>query len=108
LIGNETNFSLGGSIVFCISQWAEEIVEAPEEQTHSFVITLWCEELDKDASRIVWRGRITHVASRECRYVKELSDIAAFIAPYLEAIGVRFGFGWRVRQWLVTKLLGGG
>ena len=58
------------------------------------------EETPEGAGQAVWRGHITHVPSGRRRYVKDLDDILAFIAPYLEAVGVEFGFWWRVRLWL--------
>ena len=80
-------------------------MEEPEEQTHSFVIRLWLEEMDKEADRGIWRGHITHVTSGECRYLKDLNSITAFIAPYLEGMGRQFGMGGQFRRWLLTRLL---
>lgn len=69
----------------CLSfrQRAEEIVEEPEVQIHSFVLKLWLEEVDEETGQPVWRGHITHVAGGERRYVNMLDEIAGIIALYL-------------------------
>ena len=59
-------------------------MEEPEVQIHSFVLKFWLEEVDEETGQVVWRGHITHVASGERRYLKELNDIIGFIAPYLQ------------------------
>ena len=68
--------------------------------THSFIIKIWLEETVEEAGRAMWRGHITHVPSGKRRYLKELDGISAFIAPYLEGMGVKLGNGWRVGDWL--------
>jgi hypothetical protein len=72
----------------------------PEVHTHPFIVKVWLEETTEQAGRVTWRGHVTHVSSGERRYLRDLDDIAAFIAPYLEKMGVRLGLLWRVRQWL--------
>lgn len=71
-----------------------------EATTHPFIVKIWLEETAEEAGQAVWRGHITHVPSGERRYLKELDDITAFVAPYLEGMGVRLETCWRVRQWL--------
>jgi hypothetical protein len=66
----------------------------------SFIIKIWLEETAEEAGRAVWRGHITHVPSGERRSLKNLQEILAFMAPYLEGMGVELGMLWRVRQWL--------
>ncbi len=53
--------------------------------THSFVIRLWLEEVDKQTDQTKWRGHVTHVLSRQRRYVENLEDIKEFISAYLES-----------------------
>jgi hypothetical protein len=55
-----------------------------EGQTHSFIIRLWLEETVGETGQPVWRGHVTHVPSGERRYVQDLNQILAFVAPYLE------------------------
>lgn len=70
-----------------------------EASTASFVVRIWLEE-GPASGRAFWRGHITHVPSGRRRYIQRLSDITEFIAPYLEAMGVRLGVGWSTRRWL--------
>lgn len=70
-------------------------MDLPETSTHSFIIKIWLEETAAEAGTAVWRGHITHVPGGERRYLKDLDDIAGFIAPYLERIGVKV----RRRRW---------
>ena len=70
---------------------------SPEPNLHSFVVRLWLEETAEETGRAAWRGHITHVPSGTRRYLTELSDIAAFITPYLGAAEGRSGW-WR-RWW---------
>lgn len=54
----------------------------------SFVIRIWLEEPAADSTSAVWRGHITHVASKRKVYVKEIADLMNFIIPYLHKMGV--------------------
>ncbi len=67
--------------------------------THSFIVKIWLEETVQESGRATWRGHITHVISGKRRYLQNLDDIGAFIAPYLEGMGGELGFFWRIRQW---------
>jgi hypothetical protein len=71
-----------------------------ESYGQSFIVRIWLEETVEEAGAATWRGQITHVPSGERRYLKDLDEIVAFIAPYLEGMGVKFDLCWRVRQWL--------
>ena len=53
--------------------------------THSFIVTVWLEEIPSGPDDVLWRGRITHVPSGENRYFQELEGISTFIQPYLPA-----------------------
>jgi hypothetical protein len=64
-------------------------MDLPECYTHSFIVKIWLEETAEEVSQATWRGHITHVPSGERHYVQELGDIPAFIAPYLERMGVK-------------------
>ena len=56
------------------------------------------------ATAYMWRGYITHVASRERHYVQSLFDISNFIVPYLMNAGARVGLGWRIWHWLYHRM----
>ena len=61
-----------------------------EFHVHSFIVKVWLEEDATKNSGTIWHGHITHVPSGEKRYLKNLDEIALFIQPYLEAMGIRF------------------
>jgi hypothetical protein len=67
----------------------------------SFVVKIWLEESDTGSPG--WRGRVTHIPSYEQRYVTHLDEITDFIAPYLEAAGVKTGLRRRIRRWLSSQ-----
>jgi len=77
----------------------------PEASIHSFVLRIWLDnddddEVQPDVGRALWRGHITDVASGERCYVDDLDEIASFLVPRLEQMGVRVGLCWRMRRWL--------
>jgi hypothetical protein len=59
-------------------------METVEARAHSFILKTWCEEPADDGRSAVWRGRITHVPSGDCRYVQDLAAMVSFLTPYLE------------------------
>jgi hypothetical protein len=75
-------------------------MDLPETITHSFIVKIWLEETAEEAGKATWRGHITHVFDGERRYLKKLDEITAFIAPYLERMGVEPDHWWRVGNWL--------
>jgi hypothetical protein len=75
-------------------------VDIFESNTHSFIIKIWLEESVEEAGRARWRGYITHVPSGERSYLKDLDDIVAFMAPYLEGMGLKLGYRIRMRNWI--------
>lgn len=71
-----------------------------ETASHPFIVRIWLEETAEEAGEVIWRGHITHVPSGERLYLTRLEDITAFIAPYLDQMGVKLGLFWRVGKWL--------
>lgn len=71
-----------------------------EDNSHSFIIKIWREEISAETDHAMWRGHITHVPGGERRYLKDLEDIPLFILPYIEEMSVRLKLRWRVKQWL--------
>jgi len=69
-----------------------------EATTHPFIVKIWLEETAEEAGRATWRGHITHVPSGKRRYFEDLDDVAVFIEPYLEGMGVELDLCRRVRQ----------
>ena len=85
----------------------EHGMDLPESHTHSFIIKIWREQVVEGENHFTWRGHITRVPGGERRYLKDLDDIALFILPSIEAMGVRVappenGEGW-LRQWKVRQ-----
>jgi hypothetical protein len=71
-----------------------------EPDSHSFIVKIWLEETPQEAGRATWRGSITHVFSKERRYLRDLNEIARFIGPYLQEMGVTSSWRERLRSWL--------
>ena len=71
-----------------------------EPDTHSFVVKIWVDDRDEKTGRVIWRGHITHVASRRRQYFDGLSGLIVFLLPYLKALNIRLPLFWRVYQWL--------
>lgn len=70
-----------------------------EKNRQVFIIRIWREGRDIEGASPAWRGEIESTQTGERRYLKNLDDILAFIAPYLERMGVRLDLRWRVKQW---------
>ncbi len=77
-------------------------METIQPNTHSFVVKVWSEETGTASPAVVWRGQITHVPSGEQKSFHEISEIATFVAPYLQQLGVKSSWWWRLR----LRLLG--
>ncbi|HEX6716625.1 MAG TPA: hypothetical protein VF088_05910 [Pyrinomonadaceae bacterium] len=80
-------------------EWSDQDASA-EFHVHSFIVKVWLEEEATKDSRAIWHGHITHVPSSKKQYLKNLDEIALFIQPYLEAMGIRFGLSERIRRCL--------
>ncbi len=65
----------------------EAAVDSFESNTHSFVVKIWLEETDERSEAPTWRGHVTHVPSRNRRYVDDLQGVIDFIAIYIEQLG---------------------
>jgi hypothetical protein len=57
-------------------------------RTHSFIVRVWLEPREIEGVDPEWRGMVEHVSSGKRRYVTDLGDLSAFIAIYLEDMGV--------------------
>jgi hypothetical protein len=69
-----------------------------EPNALAFVVHIWLENTIEGDEPLVWRGRITHVASSQRHYLTDLSSLSDFIAPYLYKMGVRPPLLWRLQQ----------
>lgn len=59
-------------------------------ENHSFIIRVWRENTTNSSDFGFLRGHITHVPSENRQYIQQLDEIAVFIEPYLERMGIRF------------------
>ena len=80
-------------------------MDLSESNSQSFIVKVWVEDSAEETGRAVWHGHITHVSDGQRRYLKNLGEIEDFIAPHLEAMGVRLGTRWQLRRWL-NRLMG--
>jgi hypothetical protein len=55
----------------------------------SFVVRIWIEETAEEDGGALWRGHITHVASKKRGYLSDLDQLSQFIIPYLREMGVQ-------------------
>jgi hypothetical protein len=78
-------------------------MDLPEATTQSFIVKIWLEETAEEAGRARWRGHITHVPSGQRRYLQDLGDITAFIAPYLERMGIKLTPVLELKLWLQRR-----
>lgn len=76
-----------------------------ESTDESFVVRVWIEQASADGHQTQWRGHITHIPSGDAQYFKDLAEVPLIMASHLQQMGVKMGFGWRVRQWLVRLLI---
>ena len=51
---------------------------------------MWVERREVAGAPVEWRGSIEQVASGKIKYLTDLDEIARFIRPFLEAMGVDF------------------
>lgn len=75
-------------------------METIEPDAQSFIVKIWVEDDSGRDGQAIWHGHITHVPSRQRRYLNHLSEIQDFIAPRLEEMGGLPDTGWRIRRWL--------
>ena len=72
-----------------------------ESNTHSFVIKIWLEETQEEVDSPSWRGHITHVPSKQRRYVENLDGVSSFVSIYLEKMGIKASESWQdIEKWL--------
>jgi hypothetical protein len=67
----------------------------------SFIIKIRIEESEERGKGSAWQGSVTHVPDGAQRYLRNLDEIAAFVAVYLEEAGVTINPYWRIRRRLL-------
>ena len=61
-----------------------------EDKTAAYIVRVWLERREVEGAEVEWRGSIEHVASGRVKYITDLEEIARFIRPFLEVMGVDF------------------
>ena len=61
-----------------------------EDNASAFIVRVWLEHREVEAAPVEWRGSIEHVASGNIKYLTDLGEIARFVRPHLEVMGVSF------------------
>jgi len=59
-----------------------------EDHTASFIVRIWRERGEGLKVSQEWRGAIEHVQSGHRNFFRDLSEIANFMKPHLEQIGI--------------------
>jgi hypothetical protein len=59
-----------------------------EDHTASFIVRIWRERGEGLKVSQEWRGAIEHVQSGRRNFFRDLSEIANFMKPHLEQIGI--------------------
>jgi hypothetical protein len=75
-------------------------IDSLEATSHPFIVRIWLEDSADEIHPATWRGHITHVPSGERRYLHSLDDMACFVAPYLESLGIKLSRRWRFTRWM--------
>ena len=74
-----------------------------ETSTHAFVIRIWLEDTAGEDANNLWRGYITHIPSGDKQYIQNLSEIFFFVISYIEKIGIKIPFKWRIAKLVRRK-----
>jgi hypothetical protein len=49
---------------------------------HAFLVSLWVESVEADASESGWRGSIEHLSTRRRRYFRDMTELVRFLADW--------------------------
>ena len=60
-----------------------------KEKNHTFILRIWNEPREIEGAAPEWRGVLEHVDSGKRKYLNDLDQIIAFIAPYLRKMGIK-------------------
>lgn len=59
-----------------------------EDRTAVFIVRVWCERGDGDATVTEWRGSVEHIQSGQRAFFRNLDAVLDFVRPHLEGIGI--------------------
>lgn len=80
-------------------------MELFKEKTHTFILRIWIEPREIEGAAAEWRGMVEHVDSGQRKYLNDLDQIIAFIAPYLKEMGIKVPKGNQGRKWRTLSRL---
>jgi len=49
---------------------------------HAFLVSLWVESAQAEASEAGWRGSIEHLRTRRRRYFRDMTELVRFLATW--------------------------
>ena len=61
-----------------------------EDNAAAYIVRVWLEPREVKNAHVEWRGSIQHVGSGKMKYLTDLNELAQFIRPFLDAMGVDF------------------
>jgi hypothetical protein len=68
-------------------------MKSTKETAHAFIVRIWMETRELKDAEPIWRGVIEHVDSGARVYFDKLEQIAIYVMPYLEAMGIKIDKG---------------
>ena len=72
-----------------------------ENDTHSFILRIWYESVNREGKVVTWRGHIDHVGNDKRFYFRDLDEVARFIKEELGLNAGRPASRWRsVLAWI--------
>ena len=80
-------------------------MELFKEMTHTFILRIWIEPREIEGAAPEWRGMVEHVDSGKRKYLNDLDQIIAFIAPYLKEMGIKTSKPDKGRKWRALSRL---
>lgn len=67
---------------------------------HSFIVKIWLELASPQKGSPKWHGHITYVLTNERQYLRDLTDIAAFIRQRISGLKAETIILGRIKRWL--------
>jgi hypothetical protein len=61
-----------------------------QDNSHTFIARFWLEPREIKNAKPIWRGVVEHVASGQRRYLRDLDEVKAFVASYLQGTEKRY------------------
>ena len=96
MLANQPAFFFFSSASSLACRWHRRLLKDSwlENDTHSFVIRIWHEAVDREGNAIAWRGFVDHVASGKRLYFHDIHGIVRFIQEQA-GLNARPGSKWK-------------